>query len=90
MRTDLLVNNFVYRALNEKSLVIYNPNHIRTYLHVNDAVSAYLMVIKHFPKICGQILNVGSNRLNFSKLDLAKKNTEISSVRNISKTAIRC
>lgn len=73
MRCDLLVNDFVYKALTERSLVLFDSKSIRTYLHIRDAVKAYLMVLEKTGKMVGQIFNVGSSDLNFSKLDLAKK-----------------
>ncbi|MBI3500272.1 MAG: SDR family oxidoreductase [Bacteroidetes bacterium] len=73
MRADLLVNDFVYKAVTERSLVLFDSKSIRTYLHVRDAVDAYLMITEKPEKFSAQIFNVGSNELNFSKLDLAKK-----------------
>ncbi len=72
MRTDLLVNNFVYRALTDRSLVVFDPLSVRTYLHLKDAISAYLLVLRLISKMKGNIYNVGTNSLNFSKLDLAR------------------
>ena len=73
MRSDLLVNDFVFKAVSERSLVLFDSKSIRTYLHVKDAVAAYLMITENPSKFSGQIFNVGSNDFNFSKLDLAKK-----------------
>lgn len=73
MRSDLLVNDFVRRAMVERCLVLFDCNSIRTYLHVNDAINAYVMVLDRFAEMKGNIFNVGSNDLNFSKLDLARK-----------------
>lgn len=73
MRCDLLVNDFVYKAITERTLVLFDSRSIRTYLHIRDAIRAYLMVLEKTRYMTGQIFNVGSNDLNFSKLDLAKK-----------------
>ena len=73
MRTDLMVNDFVHKAITERSLVLFDSKSIRTYLHVRDAIQAYLMVLEQTPKMLGQVFNVGSNELNFSKLDLANR-----------------
>lgn len=73
MRADLLLNDFVYRAVKERSLVLFDCDSVRTFLHVRDAIQAYLMVIKQADKMCGEIYNVGDNDMNYSKLDLAKK-----------------
>jgi nucleoside-diphosphate-sugar epimerase len=73
MRTDLLVNDFVQKAITERSLVLFDSKSIRTYLHVRDAVADYMLILEKTDKMRNQIFNVGSNDLNFSKLDLAKK-----------------
>ena len=39
MRTDLLVNNFVFKAVRDKKLLIYEPNFRRNYIHINDVVA---------------------------------------------------
>jgi len=73
MRTDLLVNDFVYKALIERSLVLFDSKSIRTYLHVKDAIQAYLLVLNNLSKMSGQIYNVGSNDMNFSKYELSSR-----------------
>ena len=73
MRTDLLVNDFVQKAITERSLVLFDSKSIRTYLHVKDAISAYLLLLQKTDEMRNQVFNVGSNDFNFSKLDLAKK-----------------
>jgi nucleoside-diphosphate-sugar epimerase len=73
MRADLLVNDFVYRAIVERTLVLFDSRSIRTYLHLQDAINAYLMIPEQMKKMAGNVYNVGSNEMNFSKLDLAKK-----------------
>lgn len=72
MRCDLLLNDFVYRAVYDRSILLFDAYSVRTFLHVRDAISAYLMVL-HYPEMMGSIYNVGSNDMNYSKLDLAKK-----------------
>lgn len=73
MRTDLLVNNFVYRAIADRSIVIFDPHNTRSFLHLNDAMDAYLLVLKNYQQMKGQIFNVGTNELSFSKLELAQR-----------------
>jgi len=72
MRCDLLLNDFVYRAVNERSIVLFDSHSIRTFLHVRDAIQAYRMVPDHAGAMAGQIYNVGANIMNFSKLELAR------------------
>ena len=72
MRNDLMVNDFVYRAISERSLVLFDSGSVRTFLHVDDGIRAYLLALEKLNKMAGQIYNIGSNDLNFSKLELAK------------------
>jgi nucleoside-diphosphate-sugar epimerase len=72
MRCDLLLNDFVYRAVYDRTIVLFDSHSVRTFLHVRDAIQAYLMVIFQNEEMVGQIYNVGSNTMNFSKLEIAK------------------
>jgi nucleoside-diphosphate-sugar epimerase len=40
-------------------------------MHVRDSVRGYLFALEHSKKMKGQIFNMGSEKLNYSKLDLA-------------------
>jgi len=73
MRLDLLVNNFTYRAARDRFLVLYEPNFKRSYLHVEDAASAFCYCIEHFAGMQGEAYNVGVEEANLSKLELAEK-----------------
>lgn len=73
MRCDLLLNDFVFRAINDRTLVLFDSKSKRTFLHVKDAIRSYLMVIEQYDKFKNNIFNVGSNDMNYSKLDLANK-----------------
>lgn len=67
MRLDLLVNDFVYNALKSKYLVVYEKHFMRSFIHVRDMARAFLFAIDNCPKMVGQIYNVGSESMNFSK-----------------------
>tara|TARA_B100000787_G_C16192609_1_gene298464 strand:+ start:747 stop:1682 length:936 start_codon:yes stop_codon:yes gene_type:complete len=73
MRTDLLVNNFVYRAIKEKKLSLFQPHFRRNYIHVEDVVSAFIFAIENFSKVKGEIFNLGLSTANLTKLQLAQK-----------------
>ena len=73
MRTDLLVNNFVYRAIKEKKLSLFQPHFRRNYIHVEDVVSAFIFAIQNFSKVKGEIFNLGLSTANLTKLQLAQK-----------------
>ena len=71
MRAGLLVNDFVARAVQERTLVIYSGHSKRTFLHVGDSVKGYLFALEHGDVMRGQIYNMGDAGLNYSKIDLA-------------------
>ncbi len=72
MRVDLLVNDFTYRAVTDRALVLFAGDTKRTFLHVDDAVDAYLFVLEHADSMRGHVFNVGSDDLNHSKLQIAQ------------------
>jgi nucleoside-diphosphate-sugar epimerase len=72
MRCDLLLNDFVYRAVHERTIVLFDSHSVRTFLHVRDAIQAYLMVLRQQDIMVGQVYNVGSCTMNYSKLEIAK------------------
>ena len=72
MRIDLLPNDFVYRAVRERCLVLFRPSSKRTFLHINDAVHAYLLCLELPERMNGRVFNVGSETMNFSKMDIAE------------------
>ena len=55
MRTDLLVNNFVYTALKDKKLTLYEPHFRRNYIHVDDVVDAIIYSIKNFNMLKSEV-----------------------------------
>ena len=73
MRTDLMVNNFVYSALKDKKLNIFEPQFRRNFIHVKDVVNAFIFAIKNFNKMRGNVYNLGLSTANFTKLQLAKE-----------------
>ena len=70
MRLDLLVNDFVYRAVNDKFLVLFESNFKRNYLHVVDSANVFLHSINNFSKMKNNIYNVGLSDANISKKEL--------------------
>ena len=73
MRTDLLVNNFVYNAMKTKKLTIFEPHFRRNFIHIRDVVSAIVYSINNFQKLRSNVYNLGLSSANISKLMLAKK-----------------
>ena len=73
MRTDLLVNNFVFTALKLKKLLIFEPNFRRNFIHINDVIEAITFSIKNFSLLKNDVYNLGLSSANITKLMLAKK-----------------
>lgn len=73
MRLDLLVNDFVYRAVFDKTLVVFEGHFMRNYLHVRDAARAFIFSMENFEKMKGQTYNCGLSDANLSKIELCEK-----------------
>ena len=73
MRTDLLLNDFVYKAITDKSLVLFEKHFKRNFIHVRDVSRAFVHAIKNFELMKSEIYNVGLTTANLSKLELAEK-----------------
>ena len=73
MRTDLIVNNFVEKAVNTNKLEIFEPHFRRNFVHIRDVVSSFIFAINNFQKIKNNVFNLGLSSANITKLMLAKK-----------------
>ena len=73
MRMDLLVNDFVYRALKDKVLVLFQENFSRNYIHILDVAMTFNFCINNFKKMRNEPYNVGLSSANFTKRELAEK-----------------
>ena len=72
MRTDLLVNDFTYRALTDGVLVLFQSHFKRNYIHVKDIALTFLFCIENYDKLRGEVFNVGLSDANLNKLELAE------------------
>jgi len=72
MRLDLLPNDFAYRAVREKTLIIYEKHFMRTFIHVRDMARSFLFALENYEKMEGEIYNAGDDKMNFSKEDIAR------------------
>jgi nucleoside-diphosphate-sugar epimerase len=73
MRLDLLVNDFVYRALKDRALVLFESHFKRNYIHVRDVARAFLHGIENFDAMKSEPYNVGLSDANLSKWELCEK-----------------
>lgn len=72
LRMDLMVNDFTYKAVKEGALVLFDSFAKRTFIHVDDAVNAYLFSLDNIDKMRGGIYNAGGDKLNHSKREIAE------------------
>jgi nucleoside-diphosphate-sugar epimerase len=72
MRLDLLVNDFTYRAVNDRFVVLFESHFKRNYIHVRDVSRAFQHGIANFEAMRGQIYNVGLSDANVSKYELCE------------------
>ena len=70
MRLDLLVNDFVYKALVDGYLVLFEGHFKRNYIHIMDVCLAILHMIENYEKLNNNIYNVGLSEANLSKYEL--------------------
>ena len=72
MRMDLLVNDFVYKSLENGYLVLFESHFVRNYIHVRDIANTFLFMIENYDKCNNNAFNVGLTSANCSKLVLAE------------------
>ncbi|HEY3490949.1 MAG TPA: NAD(P)-dependent oxidoreductase [Candidatus Deferrimicrobiaceae bacterium] len=71
MRYDLLVNHFVLAALTEKSIVIFEKDFKRNFVHIRDVADCFCHCIEHGGAMAGKPYNLGLDSANMSKGELA-------------------
>jgi len=72
MRIDLLVNDFTYRALKDRFVVIFEGHFQRNYIHIRDVARAFLHSLVNFEAMQGEPYNVGISNANLSKIELCE------------------
>jgi nucleoside-diphosphate-sugar epimerase len=73
MRVDLLVNDFTYRAVTDRAVVIFEGHFTRNYIHIRDVAKAFLHALDNFETMSGNAYNVGLSDANLSKIELCKR-----------------
>jgi len=73
MRIDLLVNDFVYRAVNDRAVVLFEAHFKRNYLHVRDVARVFIHGMRNFDAMKNQPYNVGLSDANISKAELCDR-----------------
>jgi nucleoside-diphosphate-sugar epimerase len=72
MRMDLLVQDFVYKAVTDGYLVLFESHFIRNYIHVRDIANTFLFMIENYQECNNNAFNVGLTEANCTKLELAQ------------------
>lgn len=73
MRLDLLVNDFTYRAVYDRFVVLFEAHFKRNYIHVRDVANAFMLGLKNFDQMKNEPYNVGLSDANLSKLELCQE-----------------
>jgi nucleoside-diphosphate-sugar epimerase len=73
MRTDLLVNDFTYKAITDKYIVVFEKNFKRNFIHIQDVANVFLFMLENYEQYKGEIFNVGLSTANLSKQELLEK-----------------
>jgi nucleoside-diphosphate-sugar epimerase len=73
MRLDLLVNEFILRAIRDKYIVLFEGHFKRNYIHVKDVAQAFNLALEKPDNFIGNIFNVGLSNANISKIELCDK-----------------
>ena len=72
MRIDLLVNDFVYRAVTDRAVVLFEGHFKRNYIHIRDVARAFVFCLEHFDQMKGEAYNIGLSDCNISKVELCQ------------------
>jgi len=72
MRIDLLVNDFTYRAVYDRFVVLFESHFKRNYIHVRDVSSVFRHALKNVDSMRGEVYNVGLSDANVSKRELCE------------------
>jgi len=70
MRMDLIVNDFIYRAWNDRFIVLFESHFMRNFVHVRDVAQTIEFAITNRDRMLGQVYNLGNTSININKMDL--------------------
>ena len=73
MRLDLLVNDFVYRAVYDRFVILFEAHFKRNFIHTRDVAKAFIHGLNHFEKMKNEAYNVGLSDANLSKMELCEE-----------------
>ena len=73
MRTDLLVNEFVYKAMTDKYIVVFEKHFKRNFIHIQDVANVFTYAIENYETMKNNVYNVGLSDANLNKEELLTK-----------------
>jgi nucleoside-diphosphate-sugar epimerase len=73
MRLDLLVNDFTYRAVTDRFVVLFEAHFKRNYIHIRDIARVFIHCLEHFNAMKNESYNVGLSDANLSKWELCEE-----------------
>ena len=73
MRLDLLVNEFVYKALTDRYITLFQAHTVRNYIHVKDVSSVFQFMMENYDENVGEAFNVGLSDTNLNKRELTER-----------------
>ncbi|KCZ94540.1 NAD-dependent epimerase/dehydratase family protein [Hyphomonas johnsonii] len=73
MRLDLLVNDFTWRAVTDRAVVIFEGHFKRNYIHVRDVVKGFEHALENYDSMRGEAYNLGLSDANLSKIELCQR-----------------
>lgn len=77
LRLDLMPNDFMWRALRQGALIVFEPDFQRSFIHITDIARCVAFTIEHFDSMKGRAHNVGMESMNKTKRELAEKISEL-------------
>lgn len=73
MRTDLLVNEFVYKAMTDKYIVVFEKHFKRNFIHIQDVANVFVHALENYETMKNNVYNVGLSDANLNKEELLEK-----------------
>lgn len=76
LRMDLMINDFVFQSVKNGSLIVYERDFRRTFIHVRDMVRALVFALENYDSLIGEVgdvFNVGNEAMNYTKEQVALK-----------------
>jgi nucleoside-diphosphate-sugar epimerase len=70
MRTDLLVNEFVYKAMTDKYITVFEKHFKRNFIHIQDVANVFLWALNNYETMKHNVYNVGLSDANLTKQEL--------------------